>query len=86
MANEVINNAQGTNTFLAICAVIGPIVTASLTAWWSRRNEINNREYTKKKEQDIEIRQSKKLNADKLLEFKNKELEQINNRPQRGRY
>lgn len=77
MANEAINTAQEMNTFLAIFAVIGPIVTAAVTAWWSRRNEINNREHTKLKEQEAEARQDKKQNADKLLEFRSKEIEQL---------
>ncbi len=77
MATESPETISIFDNFLKVWAIVGPVLAAVITAWWNRRNEVDNREYNRNREEEIENRKIKNQNLDKIIELKQKKREEI---------
>lgn len=74
---DTASNVTRVNEYLAIWAVIGPVLTAVATTWWNRKNEIENRNFAKNREDEIQQRQDKIQNNRNEIEFRKNQLQNI---------
>ncbi len=63
--------------FLRIWAIIGPMLAACVAAWWNRKNEIDNREFNQRRENDNEKRRIAQQNAEKIINLKKNETSEL---------
>jgi len=61
------DNPSGYDIFFRIWAVVGPLLAAAVSAWWSRRIHIQDRDYQRQQELDRESRQASKEHQEQLI-------------------
>ncbi|MCI5123056.1 MAG: hypothetical protein D3925_00910 [Candidatus Electrothrix sp. AR5] len=77
MGDQIAGSASEINTYLAIWGAVAPLVAAAVSAWWSRRNEIQNRKLNQEHENVVEERRIKMQNIQRKLEINEIEIKAL---------
>lgn len=70
MSDQVTGSASEINNYLAIWGVVAPLVAAAVSAWWNRKNEMQNRKLNQEHENALEQRRIQEYNIQRKIEIK----------------
>lgn len=77
MSDQITGSASEINNYLAIWGVVAPLVAAAVSAWWNRRNEMQNRKLNQEHENALEQRRIQEHNIQRKIEIKEIELKTL---------